>query len=382
MAFTGKATYSAGATLPEIAEDVSDLVSIVSPHETPLLDALGDPARVARSTIHEWLEDALTGNRLLVASAPTSGTAVVDQIATVRVGDQLLVYGTDERVLVTAVDTVTNTITMTRSYGNTELTSIGLGTVLLNLGNAAFEGGDASAARFTNRTRQTNWTQIFSATCEVSGSELAVAQIGVRDELDYQKTQRLRELLRDLENTVINGVPPAGTRQGSATVRRSMRGIMSYLGDNPIVAGENGMPDAGDGITETVLNAALRVLWERSSSNIDLILVGGQEKRAINGFVANNRRFYTSNESFKDMVSTYESDFGVARVVLSRYVPAGNVLLLDSSKIDVLPLAGRSFHYKPLATTGDRESGQLIGEYTLEMRGVASHGLLTGLFEA
>ena len=59
MSFSGKATYSAGADLPELAEDISDLVSIVSPHETPLLDVLGDPKRPARSTIHEWLEDAL-----------------------------------------------------------------------------------------------------------------------------------------------------------------------------------------------------------------------------------------------------------------------------------------------------------------------------------
>lgn len=59
MPFSGKATYSAGATLPEIVEDVADLVSIISPHETPLLDALGDPARSAHSTVHEWLEDSL-----------------------------------------------------------------------------------------------------------------------------------------------------------------------------------------------------------------------------------------------------------------------------------------------------------------------------------
>src|SRR4029450_7477055 len=56
--FTGKAPYTAGTSLPEIAEDISDLVAINSPHETPLLDALGDPARPARSTIHEWLGDA------------------------------------------------------------------------------------------------------------------------------------------------------------------------------------------------------------------------------------------------------------------------------------------------------------------------------------
>src|SRR5690349_10211266 len=62
MAFTGKATYAAGASLPEAAEDVSDLVGISSPYETPLLDALGDAARPARSTVHEWLEDALLPN--------------------------------------------------------------------------------------------------------------------------------------------------------------------------------------------------------------------------------------------------------------------------------------------------------------------------------
>jgi hypothetical protein len=55
------------------------------------------------------------------------------------------------------------------------------------------------------------------------------------------------------------------------------------------------------------------------------------------------------------------------------------VLLLDSSRIEVMPLAGRSFHYKALASTGDRESGQLIGEYTLELRNENAHGVIEGL---
>ena len=59
MPFTGKATYSAGSSLPEIAEDVSDIIGIVSPFETPLLDRLGDAPRAATSTVHEWLEDPL-----------------------------------------------------------------------------------------------------------------------------------------------------------------------------------------------------------------------------------------------------------------------------------------------------------------------------------
>lgn len=71
MTFSGKATFSAGATLPELAEDVADLISLVSPHETPLLNHLGDPQRAATSTVHEWLEDPLF-TRLICSCASAS----------------------------------------------------------------------------------------------------------------------------------------------------------------------------------------------------------------------------------------------------------------------------------------------------------------------
>jgi hypothetical protein len=374
MPFTGKATYTAGATLPEIAEDVSDLVAINSPFETPLLDALGDPVRSARSTVHEWLEDALVPNTD-TASSGSGSSVVVDHVDRFRVGDQVAVEG--EIMLVTAIDTPTSTLTVTRGYGGTTPTTISPGDVLSILGNAALEGADAGSARFTSRSRKTNYTQIFSVTVEVSGSELAVRQIGVRDELDYQKNQRLRELLRDLENSVINGISPTSTPQGSATVRRTMRGIIPFIGTNRFEVGVGGFPSDST-LTEEQLNLALREIWKASSGQIDLVVVGGPEKRAINNFVQSNRRFTASTETFRNLISAYESDFGVCRVVLSRWVPAGTVLLLDSSRIDVMPLSGRSFHYKPLASTGDRDSGQLIGEYTLEFRNENAHGMISG----
>ena len=45
----------------------------------------------------------------------------------------------------------------------------------------------------------------------------------------------------------------------------------------------------------------------------------------------------------------------------------------------MLPLAGRSFQFKPLALTGDYESGELLGEYTLEFRNENAHGMIKGL---
>lgn len=191
MAFTGKATYSGGSGLPEVAEDVSDLVAIASPHETPLLDALGDGARPARSTVHEWLEDALlpnsdTINDSTYTDATADTTFVVSNVGRFRIGDQIRVSGAAEVMLVTAVNSGTSTLTVVRGYGGTTASALGNGLTVNILGNAALEGDAADAARFTARSRKTNYTQIFSSTVEVSGSELAVRQLAVADELDYQ----------------------------------------------------------------------------------------------------------------------------------------------------------------------------------------------------
>ena len=383
MPFTGKATYSAGAALPELAEDVSDLVGIVSPFETPLLDALGDPQAEARSTHHEWLEDALLPNTDTVTTTPTdpeSDTEIaVDHADRFRVGDQVRCGDAEELLLVTAVGS--SAVTVTRGYGGTTPEAVAAGDTMHILGNASLEGQDADAARFTSRTRRANWTQIFSKTVLVSGSELAVRHLGVADELDFQKTKALRELLRDLENTVLNGIAPAADEVGSDTVRRTTNGVLPQLTTNRFIPGAGGFPSGTD-LDEAKLNAALRLIWERSSGQVDLIVVNGYQKRVISQFGAGSRLYSPEDPRYTSQVAVYESDFGVQRVVLSRWVPRDAVILLDSGRVQVPPLAGRSFHYRPLAATGDFEKGQVLGEYTLELRNEAAHGIIRGLATA
>jgi hypothetical protein len=381
MAFTGKATYSAGTTLPEIAEDVSDLVGIVSPTETLLLDAIGDPLREARSTYHEWLEDSLVPNKDTIndgtISDPDGETSFdVANGGRFRAGDQIQTDGSEELMLVTGVSS--NTITVVRGYAGTTPENIANGQVIHILGNAALEGDDKPAARFTNRLRCGNYTQIFTAAVEVSGTNIAASHLSISDEMDYQKGERLRELVRDLENTVINGGQPSSNPQGSASVRRSMKGIIPHIATHIYRPGDSGFP-SGTGLDEAKINYVLRQIWENSSGNVDLIVVGGYQKRKINSFLSASRSFGPADTAYTDMVSVYESDFGVCRIIASRWVPQDAVLLLDSSRISVLPLAGRSFHFKPLASSGDYECGQLIGEYTLEFRNEAAHGLIRDL---
>jgi hypothetical protein len=381
MAFTGKATYTAGATLPELAEDVADLIAIITPAETPLLDALGDPLREATSVRHEWLEDELLPNKDAIDDAtwtnPASDTTFnVDNGGRFRMGDQIQVEGSEELMLVTAV--AGDTLTVMRGYSGTTPENLANDKILNILGNAALEGENKPNARFTNRVRCGNYTQIFTSAVEVSGSDMAASQLGLANEIDYLKQVRLREMVRDLENTVINGGRAVSDPQGSDSVRRTMRGILQHLATNIFHTGDGGFPSGND-LDEAKINYVLRKIWENSSGNVDLIVVGGFQKRKINAFCSDSRSYGAGDTTFTDMVSQYESDFGVCRVVTTRHIPQDAVLFLDSSRVSVLPLTGRSFHFKPLASSGDYECGELIGEYTLELKNEAAHGLIRDL---
>ncbi len=382
MTFTGKATFSAGATLPELAEDVADIVSIVSPYETPLLDHLGDTSYPATSTYHEWLEDEMLPNKDAMDETPaiptTDVTFAVANADRFQAGDQIRPDASGELMLVQSINIGGGTITVDRAYGGTTAEALADTQVLHILGNAALEGDDAPTARFTNRIRKGNWTQIFTAAVRASGSDLAVRKLAVADELDYQKQERLRELLRDLESTVLNGSSPAANPQGSQTVRRTMKGIVPSISTNTFAPGVSSFPTDTD-LSEAQLNLALRLIWEQAASRVDTIVVNGYQKRRINSFITSTQSYGPDDTTFRNLVSIYESDFGLCRVVLCRSMPADAVLLLDSSRTKVLPLSGRSFHYKPLASTGDFEAGEVIGEYSLELRNENAHGLITGL---
>lgn len=142
MGFTGKAIYH---KKNEKVECLADIVKIVSPYETPLLDVLGDPLKEVNSTNHEWMEDGIRNN---------------------------------------------------------------------------------------------NHTQEFKS--KVEALLESEDSFSLADEMEYQKQERLRELLRNLENTVINGI-------NSDLVH--MKGIIAFIKTN-IIEVEN--------IDQLAINRALK----------------------------------------------------------------------------------------------------------------------------
>ncbi len=343
--------------MTDLVEDVSDLVGIISPYETPLLDALGDSLRETNSIHHEWLEDILLPNKgiLTKQASSTSTNLRVKDGNIFRVGDQIQAENSKELML---VKLVSDFIGVIRGYAGTKSESLEDGQIINILGNAVMEGADNPTKRFTARIRSGNYTHRFIKEVMATNGAPASSQLGRDDELDYQKQEVLRELLRELEKVAILG----------DNHNHQTRGIVHFVKTNKVTRNE---------LTEDVVNEMLRTIWETSAGNVDLIVVGGFQKRKMNIFL--NRKNTGTNKTYADAISIYESDFGVIRIVATRWMPQDSVLFLDSSRINVLPLAGNSFHFKLRSENKDFSSGEIIGEYTLELKNEAAHGLISGL---
>jgi len=367
MPFNGLATYD---NFEGIGEDVSDLVAFLAPFETPLLDALGAADRPATNVKHEWLEDTLNPTTDVVSTAVSSATGssvvVVAHPTYFRIGDVLQMDR--ETMMVTAVSD-TSTIAVTREFGGTAATAHTAGTTVTIIGNAALEGEETDEDRSTRQVRQSNYCQILKVGVKISGTAQAVGWLTTGDKLADAKVMRLRELLRDLEKTILLGRTDVSTI-GSDTARRTMAGIVCSLATNVQSAAT---------LTESTLGNLLQACYNAGSRDVDLIVAPPKQKRIISGW--NSSRVHVTNDTnaYRNVVEVYESDFGAQRVIMSRWLPDDMVLALDSSRLKVVPLASRSFQYEELAKGGDYLRGQLVGEYTLELRNENAHGVLTGL---
>lgn len=364
MAFTGRATYDSGI-FEGIAEDVSDIISMISPTETKLLDALGDPAYPAANVLHEWLEEELTPDTIttsgtminstneLSIAVHANGTAVGNFIT---VGALLKHNTTGEYMQVTASSG--NTITVSRAFGGTTIATVAAGTTLTLISPVALEGADVDNDVSRPRSRVTNYCQMLKKDIIISGTVQAVSNIGVEDEMQHQIQNRSRELLRDLEKVVILGKLSTNTL-GSSSAYRTMKGLWDFVSTNSTSVAT---------LTATVLDDIVENAWGYGASDLDLIVADASWKRLIDGFNTSRTQVENRDELFHERVSSFAGTFGEMPVIMSRYMPNKSVMVLSTQRIKVVPLKDRSFHYTPVSRTGDATKGMVVGEYTLEVR--------------
>lgn len=364
MAFTGRAIYDTGV-FNGVAEDVSDIISMISPFETPLLDRLAQAPRPAANVLHEWLEEDLNPNTIVASETIAPATTSLDVVdlagasvtGFLQAGAIIQDVTTGEYVQVTAI--VGNALTVTRGFGGTTAATIVAGGQLFVVSDAALEGADVVGDISRPRTRVTNFTQIFKKDIIVSGTVQNVTQLGnVTDEMDHQRTMRLRESLRDLEKATIRGKASLNSL-GSSTAYRTMKGLLDFVSTNATSVAT---------ISPETVNDIIKLAWDGGATDLDLIVCDSNTKRKIDSF--NQTRVDVANRDtrYHNLVSFFESTYGTQEVILSRWMPADTFVVLSTQRVHVVPLQGRSFQFVPVSRTGDAEKGMTLGEYTLEVK--------------
>lgn len=235
----------------------------------------------------------------------------------------------------------------------------------------AAEGAAATYGPLTQPVRITNLTAILTETFRVSGTEKAVDLAG-SDPMNYQSGKALRTWKMKQEYALVNGALSSGV-SGTGASMAGLIGVITTLATSR---------NSGTSLSETEFQDMHQASWEKGGTDnaFDLVLVPFNLKRKIDGFTAGATKYVDqSDKRLTQPVAIYETSAGVARIMQHRYVPGNgaSVATAISSanafigiKEDLYKIAYLRKPFKEmLAKDGDRENGQIVGEFTLEYRG-------------
>lgn len=381
--FTGRAIYGTNV-FTGVKEDVSDIISMISPVETTLLNALGDPLYPATNVYHEWLEEEV-GPNAIVNSLAIASTAA-DTVFSLPQYAEFLQKGMILRGPEAAggeymqiLSVAAPTITVSRAFSGTTANSFAAGQYITIVSDAAVDGADVLVDTSRPRIRTGNYTQNFKKDIIISGSQMTDLQHGgIIDEEDHQKRIRSTEALRDLEKAVIMG-RISGNTLGSSSATRTFRGLLQAIATNSFAVASIGT-DFGSttmAFFEDQVNEAIKSAWLNGGTDLDLIVAGDLVKRRFDQLNNSRTRVANDESTYRNQMVTYENTYGVFRVMINRWMPSHKAMCIATNRIKVVPKTGRSFHYEPVAKTGDAMKGMILGEYTLEHKNEAGMATIT-----
>ena len=228
---------------------------------------------------------------------------------------------------------------------------------------AAAEGAGATYTALTQPVRRNNITATLTETFRVSGTEKAIKTGNGQDPLDYQAAKALKTWKMKQEFLLVNGAIASGA-SGTA---RGMAGLINVI--TTLYTARN----SGTSLSETEFQDMHQDSWNQggTENSFDLVLVPFGLKRKIDGFTAGATKYVDqSDKKLTQPVAIYETSAGIARIMQHRYTPSAaatpgpRFLGLKEDLFRVAYL--RKPFREMLAKDGDRENGQIVGEFTLE----------------
>lgn len=245
--------------------------------------------------------------------------------------------------------------------------------------NAVIEGDDATTDAANANTRVFNYTQISDKVAQVSGTQEAVNNAGMKNTMAKEMSDKMKELKRDVETTLLQNVAYVA---GSDLAARKMAGLQTYVKTN-IAKASDGTAATGDGsdiytdgtaraLQESYVEAALATGWDNGAMP-SLGILNSFQKRKFAAFSGSStKEIDGSKRKVVNNVEVYIDPLGTEiRLVPCRHAPTDVIYFVDPEFVEFTTL--RDFQTKVLAKTGDSERKQIIVEYTMEVRNEKAH---------
>jgi hypothetical protein len=224
-----------------------------------------------------------------------------------------------------------------------------------------------------------NYTQISDKVARVSGTQEAVNNAGMKSTMAREMADKMKELKRDVETTLLQDVAYVA---GNDTAARKMAGVTTYVKTNVSKAAD-GTLATGDGsdaytegtarvLTEDLVEAALALAWT-NGGNPTLGVCNAFQKRKFAAFSGSSTKMSDGDKrKVTNNVEVYIDPLGTEiRLIPCRQAQTDKIVFVDPEFAAFATL--RDFFTSPLAKTGDSEQKQIIVEYTQEVRNEKAH---------
>ena len=356
--------------------------------KSPMLIGMIGMGAAATNTKHEWQEFQTTAKTGVLSAASLSAGATTFTPTTATFSNfaagQVLSFATpagitySEKVKVTAVNT--STLTVSRGWGASTAGTITASSTVKILYTPKLENSAAGDDDSSVPTIAYNYTQIFAKTAKVSRTAQSVKNYLGMDPLQFAEMQHLDELNRELNNALI-----FGTRQlGTASVTPTAGGLFEFItsSGNVVTAGATAL-------TSAKLNTLVKAIIQDGGTPDTIVCSPGQAQ-TISGWNSSIIQTARTDTTAGSYIQRFQSTLGmmagggIYNIVPDFNMPMDQLLLVDSSRVKLVPLAGGEFRSFDATTPGtDGNARRILGEYTFEIRdGLTAHGLITNISPA
>lgn len=323
------------------AEDVSDLISNITPFDTPFSTLIKSEKMTGRT--HQWQEDELAAAGSNASFEGIDATFLALSPTTLR---------ENNTQILTKACVISNTSDSIKTYGRAKETALQLAKKMKEIKRDlefAFVH-ETGAGRVPTDKNSANTNDVQSDGSYSDNSE--------------RKMKSAVGMIHSSHIAALGTVVDTTVAASETTVE-----------DNEVKIGETKQPD----VSAAQLEASLLTLHQKlydAGSDADIMMIPTRFAQTVAGFIddSSRHRDFGKSREIVNVVDVYQSPFGAIKFVINRHMNDDLLLLVDPSMWRSLVL--RPFTRTLLAPTGDHTKHFLVGEYSLKHMNFKGSGAL------